>query len=151
VSTNEQPGLSEALIEQLADAVIFADRNGLIQVWNPGAEALFGYSGDEILGRRLDVLIPERLRSAHWTAFDAATETGRMKHGRESMTTRSIHKSGDGLYVDLSFALVRDDTGQVLGSVAVARDITSRFRAEKESRERIAELETQVKTLSRES
>jgi PAS domain S-box-containing protein len=151
VSTNEQPGLSEALIEQLADAVIFADRNGLIQVWNPGAEALFGYSADEILGRRLDVLIPERLRSAHWTAFDAATETGRMKHGRESMTTRSIHKSGDGLYVDLSFALVRDDTGQVLGSVAVARDITSRFRAEKESRERIAELETQVKTLSRES
>jgi PAS domain S-box-containing protein len=136
------------LTEHLADAVIFADRRGLIQVWNAGAEAVFGYRADEVLGQRLDVLIPERLRPAHWAAFDAAVETRRMKHGRESMTTRSIHKDGSDLYVDLSFALVKDDGGDVLGSVAVARDITSRFRAEKASRRRIAELEAQVKTLS---
>jgi PAS domain S-box-containing protein len=151
VSTTEQLGLSQALIEHLADAVIFADPEGVIQVWNAGAEAVFGYSADQVLGQRLDVLIPERLRSAHWAAFDAAVDTGQMKHGRESMTTRSIHKDGSDLYVDLSFALVKDGAGQVLGSVAVARDITSRFRAEKESRKRLAELEAQVKTLSRES
>jgi PAS domain S-box-containing protein len=148
VTTTEQAGLSEALIEQLADAVIFADREGLIRVWNPGAEAIFGHAAGEVLGRRLDVLIPERLRSAHWSAFDAAVDTGRMKYGRESMTTRSMHKDGSDLYVDLSFALVRDGSGHVLGSVAVARDITSRFRAEKESRRRLAELEAQVKALS---
>lgn len=148
VTTSEQPELSQALIAHLADAVIFADREGLIQVWNAGAEAVFGYSADEVLGRRLDVIIPERLRSAHWTAFDAAVETGLMKHGRESMTTRSIRKDGTDLYVDLSFALVKDGSGHVLGSVAVARDITTRFRAEKESRRRIAELEAQA--LSRE-
>lgn len=142
--------LFQALVEQLADAVIFADREGLIQVWNAGAEAVFGYSADEVLGRRLDVLIPERLRSAHWGAFDAAIETGRMKHGRESMTTRSIRKDGSDLYVDLSFALVKDATGHVLGSVAVARDMTSRFRAEKESRKRLAELEAHVEALTRE-
>jgi PAS domain S-box-containing protein len=142
--TTEQPGLSEALIEHLADAVIFADDQGLIQVWNAGAEAVFGYRADEVLGRRLDVLIPERLRSAHWAAFDAAVDTGRMKHGRASMTTRSSHKDGRDLYVDLSFALVKDAAGHVLGSVSVARDITSRFRAEKESRRRLAELEAQV-------
>ena len=55
------------------------------------------------------------------------------------------------MYVDLSFALVKDGAGQVLGSAAVARDVTSRFRAEKESRKHIAELEAQVRTLSRES
>jgi PAS domain S-box-containing protein len=148
VSTREQPTLAQALIEHLADAVIFADRAGLIQVWNAGAEAVFGYSSDEVLGRRLDVLIPERLRPAHWAGFDAAIETGHMKHGRESMTTRSIHRDGTDLYVDLSFALVKDDTGRVMGAVAVARDITSRFRAEKESRRHIAELEAQVRALS---
>jgi PAS domain S-box-containing protein len=151
VSTSEQPGLFQALIEQLADAVVFADREGLIRVWNAGAESVFGYSAHEVLGRRLDVLIPERLRSAHWAAFDAAIETGLMKHGRESMTTRSIRKDGSDLYVDLSFALVKDGSGHVLGSVAVARDITSRFRTDKESRKRIAELEAHVKRLSRES
>jgi PAS domain S-box-containing protein len=148
VSTREQPTLAQALIEHLADAVIFADRAGLIQVWNAGAEAVFGYSSDEVLGRRLDVLIPERLRPAHWAGFDAAIETGHMKHGRESMTTRSIHRDGTDLYVDLSFALVKDDTGRVMGAVAVARDISSRFRAEKESRRHIAELEAQVRALS---
>ena len=151
MSTTEQPRLSRALIEHIADAVIFADREGLIQVWNPAAEAVFGYCAHEVLGRRLDVLIPERLRSAHWAAFDAAIGTGHLKHGRESMTTRSVHKDGSDLYVDLSFALVKDDAGQVLGSVAMARDITSRFQAEKESRRRIAALEAQVKTLARET
>jgi PAS domain S-box-containing protein len=151
VSTTEQAGLSQALIEHLADAVIFADHEGLIQVWNAGAEAVFGYSADQVLGQRLDVLIPERLRSAHWAAFDTAVDTGRMKYGRESMTTRSIHKDGSDLYVDLSFALVKDADGRVLGSVAVARDITRRFQADKESRKRLAELEAQVKALLRES
>ena len=150
MSTRE-PALAHALIEHLADAVIFADREGQIQVWNAGAEAVFGYSPDEVLGRRLDILIPERLRPAHWAGFDAAIETGQMKHGRESLTTRSIHKDGSDLYVDLSFALVKDDTGQILGAVAVARDITKRFQAERESRRRVAELEAQVKALSPES
>ncbi|MEA2211381.1 MAG: hypothetical protein QOF83_1329 [Solirubrobacteraceae bacterium] len=151
MSTSEQPDVSGALVAHIADAVIFADCDGLIRVWNGGAEAVFGYSATEVVGRRLDVLIPERLRSAHWTAFDAAIATGDTKYGRASMTTRSMHKDGSALYVDLSFALVKDRAGSVLGSVAVARDVTSRFRADKESRQRIAELESQVKTLSRTS
>jgi PAS domain S-box-containing protein len=147
MSTTEQTNLPEALIEHLADAVIFADRDGVIQLWNPGAQAVFGYPADEVLGRRLDVLIPERLRPTHWAAFDAAVDTGKMKHGRESMTTRSVHKDQSDLYLDLSFALVKDANGHVRGAVAVARDITSRFRAEKEARRRIAYLEDQLKAL----
>ena len=148
MSTSQHADLSRALIEQVADAVIFADREGRIRVWNAGAEAVFGYAGDEVVGRRLDLLIPARLRSAHWKAFDRAIATGQQKYGRESMTTRSVHKDGSDLYVDLSFALVKNGAGQVRGAVAVARDITSRFRAEKESRRRIAELEAQVEALS---
>lgn len=145
MSTDGQGASFQALIEHMADAVIFADRAGAIQVWNPGAEAVFGYSADEVLGHRLDLLIPERLRAAHWAGFHAAVESGQMKHGRESMTTRSIHRDGHDLYVDLSFALVKNGAGHVLGAVAVARDITRRFRAEKETRKRIAELEAQLR------
>jgi PAS domain S-box-containing protein len=148
VSTSQQADLFRALIEQVADAVIFADREGRVRVWNAGAEAVFGYAADEVIGRRVDVLIPVRLRSAHWKAFDEAIATGQQKYGRESMTTRSVHKDASDLYVDLSFALVKDGAGQVLGAVAMARDITSRFRAEKKSRRRIAELEAQVEALS---
>jgi PAS domain S-box-containing protein len=148
VSSSQEADLSRAVIEHVADAIIFADREGLIRVWNAGAEAVFGYAAGEVLGRRLDVLIPERLRAAHWAAFDKAIATLQQKYGRESMTTRSVHKDGSDLYVDLSFALVKDEAGQVLGSVAMARDITSRFLAERESRRRIAELEAQVKALS---
>jgi signal transduction histidine kinase len=64
------------------------------------------------------------------------------------MTTRSVQKDGSDLYVDLSFALVKDDAGGVLGAVAVARDITGRYLAERESRRRLAELEADVKPLS---
>jgi PAS domain S-box-containing protein len=148
MSTREHPGLHRALIENLADALIFTDRRGIIRVWNAGAEAVFGHCAAEVIGKSLDVIIPERLQAAHRAGFEAAVETGEMKHGRESMTTRSIHKDGRDLYVDMSFALVKDDAGQVLGAVGVARDVTTRFRGEKESRKRLAELEAQVKLMA---
>jgi PAS domain S-box-containing protein len=147
MATSLQPELCSSLIEDLADAVIFTDRTGRIQLWNAGAEAVFGHAAGDVIGRPLDVLVPERLRSAHWAGFDAAIETGQMKHGRGSMTTRSVHQDGRDLYVDMSFALVRDEAGEVRGAVAVARDITARFVADKESRKRLAELEARVKAL----
>jgi PAS domain S-box-containing protein len=148
VPSNHRADLHRALIEHVADALIFADRDGRIRVWNRGAEVVFGHPADEVLGRRLDLLTPERLRSAHWAAFDGAIARGQQKYGRESMTTRSVHKDGRDLYVDLSFALVKNERGDVLGAVAIARDITSRYQADKESRRRIAELEAELKALS---
>jgi PAS domain S-box-containing protein len=147
MATSLQPELYGSLIEELADAVIFTDRKGRIQLWNAGAQAVFGHEARDVIGKSLDVLIPERLRSAHWAGFDAAIETGQMKHGRGAMTTRSVHRDGNDLYVDMSFALVRDEAGDVQGAVAVARDITARFVADKASRERLAELEARVKAL----
>ena len=148
MTTSGQTGLYRALIEDLADAMIFTDRDGLIRVWNSGAEAVFGHRADEIIGTSLDVLIPDRLRSAHWAGFDTAMETGQLKHVRQSMTTRSVHKDGSDLYIDMSFALVRDDTGLVLGAVAVARDVTDRFKAERDARKRLAELEARVNSIA---
>jgi PAS domain S-box-containing protein len=122
-----------------------ADRRGTIRLWNPGAEALFGYSAEEVVGRSLDVIIPDRLRPAHWRAFDQAVETGCTKYGRQVMVTRSVHKNGQTLYVDLSFAVVNDASRETLGAVAIARDATQRYLSETALRKRVTELEAQLK------
>jgi PAS domain S-box-containing protein len=58
--------LPELILSTRSDAIIAADRDGIIHVWNPGAERIFGYAADEALGRSLDLMIPERLRQRHW-------------------------------------------------------------------------------------
>jgi PAS domain S-box-containing protein len=133
--------LSEALVAQAPAAMILADRDGVIRVWNASAEAVFGYSAAEVIDGSLDVIIPERLRGAHWQGFRTAIETGREKYAGKVMTTRAVHKNGSKLYVDLSFALVRDETGAVVGSLAVARDCTERYASDKALRAQVAELE----------
>jgi PAS domain S-box-containing protein len=121
----------EAIVEQAPDAVIFSDPEGLIRVWNRGAEAIFGYAAPEVLGASLDVIIPEQLRNAHWQAFRKALESGTTKYAGRVLTTRSMHKDGRRLYVDLSFSLVRDAGGAIIGALAMARDGTERYLAEK--------------------
>ncbi len=133
--------LHQAIVEQAPDAIIFADRGGSIRVWNRGAETVFGYSAAEVLGKSLDVIIPERLRAAHWEGFRQAIDTGQIKYGNRVLTTRSVHKNGNKLYVDLSFGLVKDDAGVVTGAMAVGRDGTARYLADGVLRARVAELE----------
>ena len=123
--------LYELIVEQAPDAVIFADREGAIRVWNRGAEAIFGHRAAEVLGSSLDIIIPEPLRKAHWQGFDRALESGTMKYAGRVLTTRSMHKDGRTLYVDLSFGLVRDAAGGIVGALAIARDGTERYLAEK--------------------
>ena len=118
----EKLDLFQAIADQASDAIISADRDGAIRVWNRGAETIFGYSAAEVVGKSLDVIIPERLRSAHWEGFRKAMDTGRTKLGGRILTTRSVHKDGSKLYVDLSFGLVRDLTGALTCAFAINRD-----------------------------
>lgn len=132
--------LFEAIVERIPDAVIFADRDGVVRVWNPGAEAVFGFAASDVLGRSLDVIIPERLRPGHWEGFRRAIDDGKTRYGNQVRTTRSIHKDGRKLYVDLSFGLVVDANGAVVGAVAVGRDCSDRYESERALREQIAAL-----------
>ena len=123
---NADFNLFRAIVEQAPDAIIFADREGAIRVWNRGAEAVFGYAAAEVLGASLDVIIPERLRRAHWEGFRRAIDSGQTKFGGRALTTRSVHKDGSKLYVDLSFGLIRNEAGTIAGALAVGRDCTAR-------------------------
>ena len=119
--------LAEAILEQIADAVIFADVTGKIRWWNHAAASLFGYSAAEALGQKFDLIIPEHLRAAHWFGFEAAMTNGVTKLQGRPTLTRATHQSGRRLYVEMSFALVKEQAGgTVRGAVAVARDVTER-------------------------
>jgi PAS domain S-box-containing protein len=133
--------VARAIVDTTCDAIIFADREGRIRLWNRGAALVFGYAAGEVIGRSLDLIIPERLRRAHWDAFDRSIATGTTKHTDRVLTTRSMHKDGRTIYVDLSFGLVKDAEGHVHGAFAVGRDCTKRYLAERAARERLQELE----------
>ena len=133
MDSNKQPVslLGDLILDQTADAIIYSDRQGMIERWNAAATAMFGYAAAEALGQSLDLIIPEHLRAAHWRGFDAAMVNGTTRlHGRPTLT-RAQHKSGSKLYVEMSFAVVVDAAGTVLGSVAMVRDVTERMERER--------------------
>ena len=128
----EQSRLDERVLDQVADAVICTDRSGAIIRWNAACTALFGYSAKETLGQSVELIIPEHLRAAHWSGFDAAMAKGVMKLEGRPTLTRALHKSGRRMYVEMTFAIVKGDTeGELLGAVAMARDVTERVERER--------------------
>ena len=131
------PKLDQAIVEHIAEAVIYANREGVIERWNTAAVLMFGFSAAEAIGQNLDRMIPEHLRAAHWRGFDAAMNGGALRLNGRATLTRGLHKSGRKLYIEMSFALVRGDAGVVLGSVAVARDVTERVKSEKAARAKV--------------
>ena len=126
--------LSDWIIEQTSDALIYASRDGKIERWNHAASQLFGFASEEAVGQSLDLIIPERLRAPHWKGFDAAIASGNTRLGGHPTLTRAERKDGGKLYVEMSFALVKDDEQNVIGSVAIARDVTERVEREKAAR-----------------
>src|SRR5438034_8114274 len=131
----EHSKLAERILDQVADAVICASHSGTIIRWNDACTALCGYSAEEALGQSVELIIPEHLRAAHWSGFDAAMAKGVTKlHGRPTLT-RALHKSGRRLYVEMTFAIVKGDAeSEVFGSVAMARDVTERVERERAAR-----------------
>ena len=132
--------LHRAIVEQAQDAIIFADRDGVIHLWNRGAEIIFGFAAAEALGQNLDRIVPEKLRRAHDDGYRHAMETGQVRHDGRVLTTRSQHKYGSRLYVDLSFGLLKDEAGQVTGAFAIGRDATARH-LEEQARRVVAEVQ----------
>jgi PAS domain S-box-containing protein len=140
IQSTAMEAASADILRCMPEALIFSDLEGIIRIWNHGAETVFGFSVAEAVGQSLDLIIPERLRKAHWDGFNKAIQRGGTIPGRKSLITRSLHKSGEQIYVDMSFAMVTNEAGKMLGSMAVARDATARFLEEKNLRRQLVEL-----------
>ncbi|MCL2760881.1 MAG: PAS domain S-box protein [Desulfuromonadales bacterium] len=128
---SSQLNLDTRIIEDVADALIYSDHSGAIVRWNPAASALFGFTAEETLGKNLDIIIPEPMRAGHWKGYNAAIASGTMKFAGKPTVTKAMHKSGQKLYIEMTFALVKDADGSILGSVAMARDVTERVERER--------------------
>lgn len=132
------------LVEQSPDAVIFANTEGVITVWNAAAERVFGHSAEKAIGQNLDLIIPEQFRDAHWKGFDRALGDGVTKFVGQVLPTRALRADGETIYVELGFAIIKAG-GVVVGAVATARDITERFNRDRDMRRKIRELEAAQK------
>ena len=132
------------LIENTADAILVADRQGLIRYWNIGAERMFGYSAAEAVGQSLDLIIPENLRARHWQGYLRVMETGQTKYLTERLTSPGARKDGNRLSLEFSMVLLRDDQGGIEGCATIMRDVTARWQKEKELKERLASCEAKL-------
>jgi PAS domain S-box-containing protein len=140
-SNLETPIDYQQLVEVIGDAIVVADASGTINVWNPAAERLFGFTQAEALGNSLDLIIPERLRARHWAGFGKTMATGETRYAHDVLRVPAVHKDGRTLSIAFTVGLFFGPQREVIGIVAVIRDETARFAEERSMRQRIAELE----------
>lgn len=131
----------EALVQSAGDAIVAAGRDGSILLWNRAAERLFGYSEQEALGRSLDLIVPERLRSRHWEGYGGVMRSGRTRYGTQVLQVPAVDREGRPLSIAFTVTLLRSPRGTVEAIAAIIRDDTSRWKEERALRQRIAELE----------
>ena len=108
--------IAEAILSACADAIVAADRDGIIRFWNPGAERIFGYSPDEALGRSLHLIVPERLRQRHGEGYRRVMATGDSHYGESDvLSVPALRK--DGASVSVEFTIVPlQESGRLIAS-----------------------------------
>ncbi len=115
-----------AIVESSDDAIISKDLDGIIKSWNSGAERLFGYKAEEIVGRSILTLIPPHLQSEEPEILQKIAGNQRIDH----YETQRISKSGKIIDVALTISPIRDAKGKIIGASKIARDISERKRAQ---------------------
>jgi PAS domain S-box-containing protein len=120
--------LLASIVESSDDAIISKDLDGVINSWNKGAERLFGYTADEMLGRPVMILIPEG-RFDEEPAILAAIRSGRSVEHYETIRKR---KDGTLLDISLSVSPIKDEFGTIIGASKIGHNITERKKAQED-------------------
>jgi PAS domain S-box-containing protein len=132
------------LVHGMGDAVIISDAQGDIVLWNKAAERIFGYTEAEALGKRLDLITPERFRHRHWEGYEKSMETGTTRYGTQLLKVPALHKDGRTLSIAFTVTMLFDQAHRATGVAATIRDETERFNADRALRNRLSELESIV-------
>jgi PAS domain S-box-containing protein len=130
----------QQVIEALGDAIVVADKEGAIQLWNPAAERLFGFTSAEAIGHALDLIVPERYRERHWAGYRRTMIAGQTRYSHDVLRVPALHKDGRALSIAFTVGLLYDRNRQVTGIVAVIRDDTAEFAEQRKLRKQLAEL-----------
>jgi PAS domain S-box-containing protein len=136
------------IVESSDDAIVGKDLNGIVMSWNPGAERMFGYSANEMIGRPITTIIPPELEGDEQKILETIGRGERVEH----FETVRLTKSGERIDVSLTISPLRDDTGRVIGAARIARDITQQKKTEQALRttERLASVGRMAATVSHE-
>src|ERR1700687_4128544 len=137
--------LCESIVEQSPIAIIVGDREGMVRRWNAGAQTMFGWSAEEVLGKTMDMIIPEKHRPRHWEGYDKVMGSGVTKYGSSVLAVPALTKDGHRISVEFNVVLLKDADGQVLGIAASLQDVTARWERDKALRARLAEAEAKLK------
>ena len=130
---------AERLVSGMSDAIVYADAEGVIRVWNRGATRVFGFAEAEAVGRSLDIIIPENLRERHWQGYRATMRTGQSRYGDgQILSVPAVRKDGTRVSVDFTIVPFSDEGGRMIGIAAIMRDATARFEELRALRRQLA-------------
>ncbi|HJU17145.1 MAG TPA: PAS domain S-box protein [Stellaceae bacterium] len=135
-----------ALVDSSDDAIVSKNLDGIVTSWNRGAETVFGYPAEEMIGRPIAVLIPpDRLHEEDMIL-------ARLRRGQKIDHFETVRRRKDGREIDVSLTIspVLDTAGRIIGASKIARDITERKRAEAALRDLNENLERRVAERTRE-
>jgi PAS domain S-box-containing protein len=128
------------LIREAPDAIIFADAEGVIRLWNRGAERIFGFAEAEALGESIDIIIPDNLRVRHWEGFSATMRSGSTRFGSgEILAVPALRKDGRRISIEFTIVPFRDNQARMIGIAAMLRDVTARFEEMRTLRRQLAQ------------
>ena len=125
-----------AIVESSDDAILSKTLDGTITSWNEGAERLYGYRAEEVLGKPVSILVPPEVPREVPEILEKIGRGQKVEH----FDTVRVTKDGRRLNVSLSVSPLRDSAGNVVGASAIARDLTERKRVEEELRRTLKEL-----------
>jgi PAS domain S-box-containing protein len=141
MTTNLPADFLARLATDSPDAIVYADAAGHIRFWNAAATRIFGFSEAEVMGARLDLIIPERLRGRHWEGYDKVMGGAESRYGAGALlAVPALHKDGRQISIEFTILPVRDEAGELLGIAAYLRDATARFEEMRALRRELAAL-----------
>lgn len=133
--------VGRAIVGGASDAVVATDHDGVIVLWNPAAERIFGHTAAEAVGQSLDLIIPETFRSRHWEGYHRVAATGTTRYGAgEMLAVPGQRKDGTRVSIEFTIEMIIAADGTVQGMVAVIRDVSQAFERTKALRTELAEL-----------
>jgi len=141
--TGERAAQLAAVVGSAQEAIIGKALDGTVLSWNSGAEKLYGYSADEMVGAHLAVIVPQELDGEIGRILERIRQGERV----EAYETVRMRKDGSHVQVSLTVSPIIDAAGNVVGASTIAHDITARQRAEEVMRQQAAALKEQADLL----
>jgi PAS domain S-box-containing protein len=139
------PDFATRFVRDCAEAVIYADAEGKIRLWNGAATRIFGYSETEAIGASLDVIVPERLHTRHWDGYRAVMGGRASRYGaNDQLAVPARRKDGQQISVEFTILPFQDENGAILGIAALLRDVTARFEEMRALRRELAAAKEQA-------